>query len=45
MKETTTKFIRIKPSTKQDLDKFKGYENKSYDDVIRELIIFRRKKK
>lgn len=33
--ETT---IRIKPQTKEELDKYRQYRNESYDELVRKLI-------
>jgi len=35
MQQTT---IKINPATKSELDKFKQYENESYDELVRKLV-------
>jgi len=35
MQQTT---IKINPVTKSELDKFKQYENESYDELVRKLV-------
>jgi len=35
MQQTT---IKLNPATKSELDKFKQYENESYDELVRKLV-------
>jgi predicted transcriptional regulator len=35
MQQTT---IKLNPTTKSELDKFKQYENESYDELVRKLV-------